>query len=696
MPAFKNRRMVPFCRETIRKYCTRRNEGKELLTVFCLLFFTFCQKDNPTGVNPPKNSPPTKPVLSYPANAVTGIPISDSLKWSATDPDKDILIFNIFLDSINPPRYQIASDITSKSFAFSGLANNKMYYWQIIASDGKDSTKSDVYRFSTTVVAPNHVPTIELANYPQPSSTNNELQPMFSWSASDPDNDSLTIEILLDTISTPAKVYIVENGNTFTPDSLEFNKTYYWFFRISDKDTTISTPIRSFQTRQRTWQEVASLVGPAIYIIGLLKSNKIIGVGTGFAINDSTLITNGHVVNGLKEYLTEWGDTTLKAIAVQNGRSLFSDGFYYLNAFQVHPLYDTSKTETYDFGAVTVNGKMTKVIQIESQENLLSLSAGIEVASIGFPGELNFMSSQNPVATFKDGTISAVRAFGGTVATPTNSYYIQYNLSLSGGTSGSPVFNRSGKVVAVNNSGIEVLVYSEATGTWERIPQSSLNFGIRADLISATLTTSKTLFSSLKPAIVTYEFINGTWAELQLTFKNLGICDTIAYLDTLSFWDYVKTPKTEPIALKSIVATNNYLTWADTMRTGLNFSRRYIVTEDYFLLGLRNNSNKIMNSVVVSNTFEYDSSYLYLPIGNYKDVGFYRASQYTDIRTYFNNTTYLIKWDDVNTTSSTTEGTYIPLTASLALPKQQISQISEQKKGKKEFYYLQDYLKNKK
>ena len=39
--------------------------------------------------------------------------------------------------------------------------------------------------------------------------------------------------------------------------------------------------------------------------------------------------------------------------------------------------------------------------------------------------------------------------------TASDSYVVQHNLDLSGGTSGSPIFDDSGQVVAINNAGIE-------------------------------------------------------------------------------------------------------------------------------------------------------------------------------------------------------------------------------------------------
>jgi len=76
-------------------------------------------------------------------------------------------------------------------------------------------------------------------------------------------------------------------------------------------------------------------------------------------------------------------------------------------------------------------------------------------------------------------------------------YIVQHNLDLSGGTSGSPIFNASGEVVAINNSGIESVVLGVG-GRPTRITQSSLGFGVRTDIIRNLL--SQRRITVAKPA----------------------------------------------------------------------------------------------------------------------------------------------------------------------------------------------------
>ena len=87
-----------------------------------------------------------------------------------------------------------------------------------------------------------------------------------------------------------------------------------------------------------------------------------------------------------------------------------------------------------------------------------------------------------PIATFKEGTISALRPYRPeeTEVTPENTKVVQFNLGLTGGTSGSPVFDHEGFIVAVNFSGIGASVV-DTEGFPTVIPIGDLDFGIRVD-----------------------------------------------------------------------------------------------------------------------------------------------------------------------------------------------------------------------
>ena len=62
-------------------------------------------------------------------------------------------------------------------------------------------------------------------------------------------------------------------------------------------------------------------------------------------------------------------------------------------------------------------------------------------------------------------------------------------MDLTGGTSGSPIYNTSGKVIAINNASIQTPVISTLGST--TISQGSLGFGIRIDKVNELLSTTE-------------------------------------------------------------------------------------------------------------------------------------------------------------------------------------------------------------
>ncbi|MBD3216459.1 MAG: trypsin-like serine protease [Candidatus Lokiarchaeota archaeon] len=535
------------------------------------------------------------------------------------------------------------------------------------------------------------------AVYPTNGQQNIANSILLRWECTDQDGDTLAYNVLFDTVSPPSRVITERaNSDSLVLGDLSSEMTYYWRIRAFDGEDSTSSQIFSFSTAAVEWDEIIPNLRRQCYIIGVEYENKIMGMGSGFAISPTKIMTNAHVVNGLIEIAELYGMDDKKFVAVRDGGTIDIDYSYELDKFAIHPNYDSTTNYTYDFAIVTIkSGTLSDTSVYETEYNLHSLSVGSEIATIGFPGETNDLNTVNPIATYKSGTISALRPFNPD-NTPSNgetNVVIQHNFNTTGGTSGSPVFNKKGLVIAIHNSGEYDFIKNE-DGTWTRVPVGSLGYSIRIDQRAAVESEPLTAFSTIEPKIVNYYFINGTLTDLQFYYRGT-LMDTIEWLDTLSYWDYKGEPVDDVIELYSIVATDNYLYWQDTMQTGLDFSREYIVTDDYFLYGLTNNTNKTVKSCVVSNPLQYDSTYLYLSIGSYRDVGYYKASSMTDFRLYFYSATQLIYWDDIDTRSSTNEAKYVPLEATLTLSKRLATAADTKTKEdrKRTTYYRGDLLR---
>ena len=250
------------------------------------------------------------------------------------------------------------------------------------------------------------------------------------------------------------------------------------------------------------WNDVLALgpVADATYIIGYQYDQtwpppaspeeppprRFEQVGTGFAAYyENTLWTNAHVAEELKEALQAKADLNPIAVAVRSGTTVGGSGTYRLQTpYQIHPEYDGT-TNSPDIALIPIGTRLPVVMPLLPRAHVVRLQVGQPVATVGFPGELEQEYMEAPIATFKDGTIIALKPYSPIAPTLDNTRIVQHNLNTSGGTSGSPVFDRYGYVVAVNHAGIEVRVLDYSTLTFQRVGQGLIEYAIRVDEVWA-------------------------------------------------------------------------------------------------------------------------------------------------------------------------------------------------------------------
>jgi V8-like Glu-specific endopeptidase len=256
-----------------------------------------------------------------------------------------------------------------------------------------------------------------------------------------------------------------------------------------------------------SWQNATSVFEDNLCMIGIIDEfdDFVTHIGTGWAIAPDKIITNAHVAYGVYDVCRDAGlgldGANDRIVAVKNNTYTGEAGTFELIECAVHTGYNNLNPFSNDFAVFTIdtNG-FSGAISISGASTLQALYVGQYVGTMGYPGELSggFGDEYMPIATFKDGTISALRPYSqlppqesivpsfsfysaSSIQTSTDRPIIQYNFNTTGGTSGSPVFLQSGEVVAINNSGMEVYVEDAEYGNIVRVGLGSLNFGIRID-----------------------------------------------------------------------------------------------------------------------------------------------------------------------------------------------------------------------
>jgi hypothetical protein len=231
----------------------------------------------------------------------------------------------------------------------------------------------------------------------------------------------------------------------------------------------------------------------AAYAIGIMHRDPAAGfviVGSGFSAHYQNMIwTNAHVAEGLRELVAEFPDdfSPDAMVAVRNGTVIGGPHTYQLDLSEslMHPEYDPEVFDSPDLAAFRVEAELTGAPALLPRALVTELRVGQPVGTFGFPGELADPETAVPIATFKDGTISALRPYSALTEniTPENSLVVQHNLDSSGGTSGSAIFDHNGFIVAVNYGGAVTVIGDpeDAPEDVVIIPTGNLGFAIRVD-----------------------------------------------------------------------------------------------------------------------------------------------------------------------------------------------------------------------
>jgi formylglycine-generating enzyme required for sulfatase activity len=187
------------------------------------------------------NTPPELKILS-PANEASALKSPVNLVWSAKDIDNDSVKYIVLTGSDSG--LQQSSVQTDTSFLVQASSGKKTY-WKIVASDGKDTTESQIRSFRI-----NCAPSINLTA-PE-DGTSGLINPVvLKWECNDSDavdKNSLVCKIFLDTVNPPKKILSDSvTSLSFSLPDLLYGKKYFWKISVSDsKDSTISK-VNSFQ-----------------------------------------------------------------------------------------------------------------------------------------------------------------------------------------------------------------------------------------------------------------------------------------------------------------------------------------------------------------------------------------------------------------------------------------------------------------
>ena len=178
------------------------------------------------GFTTKANTPPNAPSNPDPADAETNVLLNHVLSWACSDPDGDLLSYDVYFEANDPtPDNLVSEGQTETTYNPGTMSLETTYYWRIVAEDEYGATTSGpVWSFTTRDNDPPNTPS---APSPANGATNVKVNSDLSWTCSDPDGDPLTYDVYFGNTSNLVKVSSNKSGANYNP-ILEYNTTYYW------------------------------------------------------------------------------------------------------------------------------------------------------------------------------------------------------------------------------------------------------------------------------------------------------------------------------------------------------------------------------------------------------------------------------------------------------------------------------------
>ncbi len=194
-----------------------------------------------------QNIPPEPP--STPAGQTTGYHATTyAYTTSSTDSDTDDVYYQFDW-----------GDGTMSSWLgpySSGQTIQTSYLWHtpglyLVKVQSKDITgQQSTWSSPLSVEMQNRAPAQPISPSPQNGATNIQINTNLTWTGADPDGDSLTYDVYLDTTNPPIKLVDNQSGSTLRPGTLSYQTTYYWKVISWDGfDGSSSSPVWSFTTQ---------------------------------------------------------------------------------------------------------------------------------------------------------------------------------------------------------------------------------------------------------------------------------------------------------------------------------------------------------------------------------------------------------------------------------------------------------------
>lgn len=237
-------------------------------------------------------------------------------------------------------------------------------------------------------------------------------------------------------------------------------------------------------------ENIFGLYGDAVFLVALYdKSGAVIPFGTAFAVQrEGRMGTNAHIALPVRDFLKKG----LKVCAISPGgkKEYPVIGTVWHRDYKDWPPEQGIPYQTPDVGVLTVQmapaESFAKIVDLASEPELRKLGPGAHLCYIGFPGWSDYGTLKKVTPHVYPGPLTRLTTLKEEVGDYSNQYLLQHDMSTTGGASGSPIFNRDGKVVAIHNSGRRTAIFDKK-GNVQFVPQAGPKTAMRIDLLTELL-----------------------------------------------------------------------------------------------------------------------------------------------------------------------------------------------------------------
>lgn len=178
---------------------------------------------SPGASNSPPNLPPFYPSGPTPSTGALGVLLDVQLTWSALDPDRDTLVYDVHFGTVTSPP-TVATNLSVPTYTPIGLSYNVTYYWRVVVRDtAGHEVIGLLWAFTTrpAVCTP--------MNVAPPNNSTNQPQVMtLHWDCAEAGADPVVYDVYFGSWLPLPRVATGITDHSFTPARLAGSTTYWW------------------------------------------------------------------------------------------------------------------------------------------------------------------------------------------------------------------------------------------------------------------------------------------------------------------------------------------------------------------------------------------------------------------------------------------------------------------------------------